>query len=115
MHGRVEVVFYRGPLPRLDEAPLTEAELAFRHLIAGEVVGERVEVRAEFHRWSESVRLAWERENVVWLHGYHDGKPVWRRERPPPEHSSAKDKPANVPRFQIEASLTLNPRGGSTS
>jgi hypothetical protein len=85
MHRGVEVVFHRGPLPRRDDAPLTQAELDFRWLIAGEQIGDRVEVRAEFHDWSERVRLAWEAENVVWCHGYADGKPIWRRERPPPE------------------------------
>ena len=55
MHGPVEVVFYPGPLPRRDEAPLTNAELHFRWLIAGELVGDRVEVRPEFREWSESV------------------------------------------------------------
>lgn len=83
-HG-VEVVFHPGPLPRLADEPLTKVELDFLWLIAGEQIGDRVEVRAEFHDWSERVRLAWEGENVLWCHGYADGKPIWRRERPPPE------------------------------
>jgi hypothetical protein len=108
MHGRVEVVFHRGPLPRLDEAPLTEAELDFRWLIAGEQIGERVEVRSEFHEWSENVRLAWEAENIVWCHGYAHGKPIWRRERPPPEveqpapkASTKSSKSSDVQRFKV--------------
>lgn len=87
--GGVEIVFYPGPLPRLGDEPLSQAELDFRWLIAGEVVpdgyGDRVEVRPEHHRWCERARVAWERDNVFWFHGYADGKPVWRRERPPPD------------------------------
>jgi hypothetical protein len=39
------------------------------------------------------VRLAWERENVVWLHGYEGGKPVWKSERPPPEKPDPRAPP----------------------
>lgn len=53
---------------------LSPAELAFRQLLSRP---------AEYARWAAGVRLAWERQNVVWLHGYHNGQPVWRRERPP--------------------------------
>jgi hypothetical protein len=83
--GGVEVVFHPGPLPRLADEPLTKAELDFRWLIGGEPIGDRVEVRREHHEWGERVRRAWEGENVVWFHGYAAGKPVWRRERPPPD------------------------------
>lgn len=56
MHRGVEVVFYPGPLPRPGDAPLTRAELDFRWLIAGELVGDRWEPRDEFVEWSATVR-----------------------------------------------------------
>lgn len=66
---------------------LSEAELDFRDLISNP------ERREEYLAWSEGVRLRWERANVVWLHGYKDGKAVWKRERPPPEKE---DEPART-------------------
>lgn len=33
----------------------------------------------------DRVRRRWEAENVVWFHGYRNGKAIWRRERPPQE------------------------------
>jgi hypothetical protein len=41
----------------------------------------------------DQVRRAWEAENVVWFHGYRNGKAVWKPERPPPDPVDA-DLPA---------------------
>ncbi len=54
---------------------------------------------ARYSAWAAKVRLAWEHENVVWLHGFAGGKPVWKRERPPPEVAVDPEKTAG-PRFQ---------------
>jgi hypothetical protein len=88
-----EVVVHGGPLPPLADDPLTPAELAFRQLIAGVVVGDRVEIDPAFADWSARVRLAWERENILWLQGYANGKPVWGRDRPPPEKPDRRAPP----------------------
>lgn len=63
----------------MSDVGLSEGDRDFRDLVSNPAR------RAEYLAWSEGVRLAWERQNVVWLHGFKDGKPVWRRERPPPE------------------------------
>lgn len=59
MHRGIEVVFYPGPLPRTGEGPLTKAELDFRWLIAGELVGDRMESRDDFRAWCASARHRW--------------------------------------------------------
>ena len=102
----VEIVFHHGPVPALGAEPLTAVELEFRDLIAGDQIGDRVEVRREFHEWSERVRRAWEAENVIWFHGYADGKPVWRRERPPrdvepPKAASRSGTSIELPRCKL--------------
>lgn len=38
--------------------------------------------------YAREAREAWERDNVVWFHGFADGRAVWRAERPPPDASS---------------------------
>ena len=44
---------------------------------------ELVSRPAAFAAWAREARLAWERDNVVWFHGFENGAAVWRRERPP--------------------------------
>jgi hypothetical protein len=55
---------------------LSDAELAFRRLVAD---------RAAYAAWAAAAVLAWERDHVVWFHGYRNGVAVWRPERPPPD------------------------------
>lgn len=63
--------------------PLTERELAFRALIAGVQVGDRLEVRADYAAQCQAARDRWEREHgVEWLH-HRDGVQRWLPKRPP--------------------------------
>lgn len=63
----------------MSDVGLSPAEVDFRDMLRNPAR------RREYLTWSDTVRLGWERANVVWLHGYKDGKPIWRTERPPPE------------------------------
>jgi hypothetical protein len=63
------------------DVPLTELELAFRRLIAGTTVGDRVEVHPKYRKMCAEARQRWEQENLVWHYGYN----VWGVERPKPE------------------------------
>lgn len=56
---------------------LSPAELAFRRLLSNP---------AAYALWAAGVRRAWELENVVFFHGFRDGKPIWSRDRAPVEH-----------------------------
>jgi hypothetical protein len=86
-----------GAAPELVGDELSPAELAFRDLMSR---------LAAYSAWAAGVRASWEYENVVWCHGYRDGKPVWRRERPPPEAPPPKrvDAAKTAPRYQHERS-----------
>lgn len=52
---------------------LSPAEQAFRDLLSRP---------AAYAAWANARRLEWERENVVWFHGFKDGAAIWRPERP---------------------------------
>lgn len=53
---------------------LSPAEVAFRALLAD---------RHAYAEWAAGVRLAWERENVLWLQGWSEGQPVYTVSRSP--------------------------------
>lgn len=70
---------------------LSPAETAFRALLSRP---------AEYASWAAGVRRDWELENVVWFHGTRHGKPVWRRERPPPDRVEVDPNDRVTARFQ---------------
>ena len=55
---------------------------------------------AAFAVWAADVRAQWEFDNVVWFHGYRNGKAVWLRARPPRDPD-----PERSPRFESRASI----------
>jgi hypothetical protein len=71
---------------------LSPAEIAFRELLARP---------ASFAQWAAGVRRAWERENVLWFHGFSNGKPVWKVDRPPPDRSDVEAKDKAPQRFMV--------------
>lgn len=61
---------------RLDADPPSKAEKAFIALQADPQA---------YAAWATKVRADWERDNVLWMHGFRDGKAVWKQGRPPAE------------------------------
>lgn len=62
---------------RCEAGRRTCAELAFVVLVH--------HLPADYAEAARAARAAWELDNVVWLHGFADGRAVWRAERPPGE------------------------------
>jgi hypothetical protein len=60
----------------MTDDPPSPAEREFLKLLAD---------RAAYAAWAAATVLAWERDHVVWFHGYRNGVAVWRPERPPPD------------------------------
>lgn len=81
---------------RTEPVDLSPAERNFLALVAD---------RAAFAAWAAAVVLAWEREHVVWFHGYRNGAAVWLRERPPPDPD-----PERSARFASSPSMRDAPR-----
>lgn len=52
-----------------------------------------------FSAFAAKCRREWELKNVVWFHGFANGKAIWKRERPPAEVVADPDKAAG-PRYQ---------------
>lgn len=71
--------------------PPSPAEVAFLELLSRP---------AAYAVWAAGVRLEWELANVVWFHGYRNGKAVWRRNRPPRDPD-----PERSVRFASRASI----------
>lgn len=60
---------------RCELEPPSAVELAFCAAVGSASYAER----------ASEAREAWERDNVVWFHGFADGRAVWKVERPPTE------------------------------
>lgn len=85
---------------------LTEKERAFRALISGvEVYPGRIDVNPDYSAWAAKVRARWEREHILWFHGYHRGRAIWRPEKPPPDPDAEQ-----TPRCKSRSSIGDDPR-----
>jgi hypothetical protein len=73
-----------------DPPGLSLKELEFRALLAD---------GPKYALWARRVREQWERDNIVWLHGYLDGVAVWKVEKPPSHVQTRPDLASNALRI----------------